>query len=102
MEVSVKNLVKALKLGKWKCKPSEALASKWRKGDIVSIIGSSGSGKTTLLNIIGGLDTATAGFVKVGEVEVTALSIPATGRVPATRRRPCLPNTESRPNAVGS
>ncbi|HTY09064.1 MAG TPA: ABC transporter ATP-binding protein [Candidatus Edwardsbacteria bacterium] len=43
------------------------------KGDFMSIIGPSGSGKTTLLNLIGCIDTPTAGSVKIGETEVTAL-----------------------------
>ncbi len=42
-------------------------------GRIVSIIGPSGSGKTTLLNILGGLDKATAGTVRVGETVLTDL-----------------------------
>ena len=76
IEVSVKNLVKAYRIGKVEVQALRGLSLEVDRGDIVSIIGSSGSGKTTLLNIIGGLDTATAGFVKIGEVEVSALSIP--------------------------
>jgi putative ABC transport system ATP-binding protein len=76
MEVTVKNLVKAYKMGKVEVQALRGLNLEVEKGDIISIIGSSGSGKTTLLNIIGGLDTATAGYVKVGEVDVTSLSIP--------------------------
>lgn len=33
------------------------------EGDIFSVVGKSGSGKSTLLNLIGGLDTATAGQI---------------------------------------
>jgi len=45
-----------------------------KEGEIVSIIGPSGSGKTTLLNIVGGLSRATAGIVRVGDIEVTSLN----------------------------
>ena len=43
------------------------------EGDFMSIIGPSGSGKTTLLNVIGCIDFATSGSVKVGDREITAL-----------------------------
>src|ERR671923_247485 len=35
------------------------------RGDFVALMGPSGSGKTTLLNLIGGLDTPTAGTIVV-------------------------------------
>lgn len=44
------------------------------KGSWTSIIGPSGSGKTTLLNIIGCLDSATAGSVFINNKEVTTLN----------------------------
>jgi len=43
------------------------------EGGFISIIGPSGSGKTTLLNIIGCIDTPTAGSVKIGGEEITSL-----------------------------
>lgn len=76
MEVIVKNLVKAYKIGKVEVQALRGINLEVEKGEIVSIIGSSGSGKTTLLTVIGGLDTATAGYVRVGEMEVTSLGIP--------------------------
>ena len=41
------------------------------EGDFISIIGPSGSGKTTLLNIIGCIDHATEGTVKIHGDDVT-------------------------------
>lgn len=44
------------------------------KGEIVVLLGPSGSGKSTLLNILGGLDTATAGTASFEGRELTAMS----------------------------
>ena len=43
-------------------------------GEFVVVLGPSGSGKTTLLNIIGALDTATSGSVKVGGHDISSAS----------------------------
>ena len=45
-----------------------------RKGEKVAIIGVSGSGKTTLLNLLGGLDTPTAGEVLVNDQVLASLT----------------------------
>lgn len=42
-------------------------------GTKLSIVGESGSGKSTLLNIIGGLDTITAGSVRAGKYNIGEL-----------------------------
>ena len=36
------------------------------RGEICVLLGPSGSGKSTLLNIIGGIDSADAGFISIG------------------------------------
>jgi len=74
--VIVKDLIKIYKLGSVEVQALRGLSMTVERGEMVSLIGPSGSGKTTLLNIIGGLDTATAGYVKVFDVEVTKLSPP--------------------------
>jgi len=44
------------------------------RGEMVSIIGPSGSGKSTLLNLIGGLDRASSGEVRVDGASLAELS----------------------------
>ena len=46
------------------------------KGEMVAVVGASGVGKSTLLHVLGGLDAADAGVVRIGETELTALSDP--------------------------
>ncbi|GMV54019.1 MAG: ABC transporter ATP-binding protein [Chlorobi bacterium] len=40
-------------------------------GEFTAIVGPSGSGKTTLLNMIGGLDSATGGSIRIGGMDIT-------------------------------
>jgi len=44
------------------------------EGDFLSIVGPSGSGKTTMLNIIGCIDHATTGSVKIHGGEITTMT----------------------------
>ena len=45
-----------------------------QQGDFVALMGPSGSGKTTLLNLIGGLDSPTAGTIEVAGQRIDAMS----------------------------
>jgi putative ABC transport system ATP-binding protein len=75
LDIKVKDLVKVHRTGKIEVQALRGLNMHVKAGELIAIIGPSGSGKTTLLNIAGGLDTATAGTVQVGETTVTSLSV---------------------------
>ena len=44
------------------------------EGKKITIVGQSGNGKSTLLNIISGIDTATAGTIKVGDRDLEKMT----------------------------
>lgn len=51
------------------------------RGERTAIVGTSGSGKSTLLHILGGLDSATAGTVRIMDQDVQTLSEEARGKL---------------------
>jgi putative ABC transport system ATP-binding protein len=73
LEIAVRDLVKIYRIGTVDIQALRGLTMDVKEGELISVIGPSGSGKTTLLSIMGGLSSATAGKVKVGDAEVTRL-----------------------------
>ncbi|MBA65261.1 MAG: lipoprotein-releasing system ATP-binding protein LolD [Candidatus Marinimicrobia bacterium] len=63
--ISIQNLVKRFPVGGDFFTALKNVDLKLHKGEFTGLIGPSGSGKTTLLNIIGGLDSASEGTVRV-------------------------------------
>ena len=71
--IEIKNLKKDYPLGQTTVHALRGVDLNIEAGAMTSIIGPSGSGKTTLLNIIGCIDTATSGSVKVADHEISGL-----------------------------
>ncbi len=59
------NLVKIYKVADLEVVALQGLDLNVDEGEFIAIVGASGSGKSTLLNILGGLDTPSAGEVRV-------------------------------------
>jgi putative ABC transport system ATP-binding protein len=72
--VSIQDVVKEYQLGKVKVPALRGVSLEVHPGDFISIAGPSGSGKTTLLNLVGCVDTATGGVVRVAGQDTAKLS----------------------------
>jgi len=71
--LEARNLKKYYHRGSEIVKALDGVELKIKEKEIVSIVGPSGSGKTTLMNLIGCLDKATAGSLKVGDKDAASL-----------------------------
>ena len=72
--ISVRDVTKDYQLGKTIVPALRGVTLDVEKGEFLSIAGPSGSGKTTLLNLIGCVDTPTAGSVEVDGQDTGTLS----------------------------
>ncbi len=46
------------------------------RGELCVVLGPSGAGKTTVLNLLGGMDKATSGMIRVGDKTITQMRSP--------------------------
>ncbi len=72
--VSIRNLHKTYQRGPEKVDVLHGIDLDIPRGDFVALMGPSGSGKTTLLNLIGGLDTPTAGEIEIEGERIDRMS----------------------------
>ncbi|MGV3621072.1 MAG: ABC transporter ATP-binding protein [Archangium sp.] len=72
--ITIQDVVKEYSLGATVVQALRGVSLTVDKGEFISIAGPSGSGKTTLLNLIGCVDVATRGIVKVADRNTSELS----------------------------
>ena len=71
--VSIRNLHKTYQRGPEKVDVLRGIDLDIAEGDFVALMGPSGSGKTTLLNLIGGLDSPSAGSIEIAGQHIEQL-----------------------------
>jgi ABC-type lipoprotein export system ATPase subunit len=71
--VLCENLVKIYKVADLEVVALQGLDLRVDRAEVIAVVGASGSGKSTLQNILGGVDTPTAGKAKVAGHDLAAL-----------------------------
>ena len=68
--IELKNVKKTYIVGEQKYNALDGIDININQGEFVVILGPSGAGKSTLLNLLGGMDKATSGTIKIGENDI--------------------------------
>jgi putative ABC transport system ATP-binding protein len=72
--IECRRLTKSYQKGETTITPLSELDLDVDAGDFLALMGPSGSGKTTLLNLIAGIDSPTAGVLRIDGVDIARLS----------------------------
>ncbi len=72
--IECENLVKIYKVADLEVVALQGLDLQIDAGEMMALVGPSGSGKSTLMNILGGLDTPTAGRIHVGDYNLLEMN----------------------------
>jgi lipoprotein-releasing system ATP-binding protein len=72
--IDVRGLSKSYTVGTRQLSVLRDLDLQMETGEMLAVVGASGVGKSTLLHVLGGLDSLDAGSVRIGSVDLGALS----------------------------
>ncbi|MBM3570502.1 MAG: ATP-binding cassette domain-containing protein, partial [Alphaproteobacteria bacterium] len=82
--IEVRDLAKTYRMGAHEVKALRGVSADIARGDFVAVMGPSGSGKSTFMNLVGCLDTASAGSYRIDGEAVAGLD---SDRLAALRNR---------------
>lgn len=71
--LTISDLHKSYGSGDMQVEVLKGITTQVAKGEICVLFGPSGSGKSTFLNLVGGLEPADSGTIRVGETDITKL-----------------------------
>jgi lipoprotein-releasing system ATP-binding protein len=72
--IDVRGLAKSYMVGARELQVLRDLDLTMAPGEMVAVVGASGVGKSTLLHVLGGLDAANGGSVRIGDADLARLS----------------------------
>lgn len=72
--VEFKDVEKIYEMGSIEVRAVDKMSFKIDEGELCVIVGPSGAGKTTVLNMLGGMDSATAGTIELGGKKISYMS----------------------------
>ncbi len=72
--ITFNNVTKEYRSGENAVLAADEVSFEIERGELCVVLGPSGAGKTTVLNLLGGMDRASSGSIRVGGKEVTALN----------------------------
>ena len=74
--ITFDNVSKVYGTGESAVKAADGVSFGIERGELCVVLGPSGAGKTTVLNLLGGMDKATSGTIRVGEKVITTMRSP--------------------------